>query len=387
MTQQHNDPFVVPTPGSDGDATGRPVDAAAGPLPPPPPVWAASAAPPMWTPPPPAAAVRVRRFGDPEYDVEQPYHRVLRTRSFRWWRPLLGLAVGLVALVVLQVVISVATLLPSILAGQLTLPADPEAAVAELVSDPLGLLTLNLSLASLIPAAMLALLVGHQMRPGWLGSVAGRLRWGYLTQCLGVGGVLYVAYLVLNAVLATAAGETGDISATGSPQWALALVVLLTTPLQAAGEEYAFRGYLFQVIGSWLRHPVVPALLTAILFALLHSENGDPGLAGYLFFFSFGLIAAALTYLTGGLEAAVVMHVVHNTVSLLLVTLLGGSPASSLDATTIPWTYVLATIAWMAAYAAVVVWVARRRGLATRTMRSLWSSGPAPGLASSFARG
>ncbi len=383
MNQRQNDPFVVPTSGVPGaPPSGAPV--------PPPPMWGAAAVPPPWGPPPPAVAARPGRFGVPEYDQAQPYHRILRTRTFRWWRPLVGIAVGLVALVVLQVAVSLATLLPSILGGQLTLSTEPEAAVAELVSDPLGLLTVNLSLAALIPAVMVALLVGHQMRPGWLGSVVGRLRWGYLAQCLGIGAVLYMGYLVLNAALSVVAGagaDAGDMSVIGSPQWGLALVVLLTTPLQAAGEEYAFRGYLFQVIGSWTRNPVVPALLTAVLFALLHSENGDPGLAGYLFFFSFGLVAAALTYFTGGLEAAVVMHVLHNTISLLLVTLLGGTPAASLDATTVPWTYVLATIAWMSVYSVVVVWVARRRGLANRTTRAPQPLGLPSGLAAPYVRG
>ena len=35
----------------------------------------------------------------------------------------------------------------------------------------------------------------------------------------------------------------------------LLLVVVLTTPLQSAAEEYLFRGYLSQAVAAWVRHP------------------------------------------------------------------------------------------------------------------------------------
>ncbi|MDF2498717.1 MAG: family intrarane metalloprotease protein, partial [Arthrobacter koreensis] len=48
------------------------------------------------------------------------------------------------------------------------------------------------------------------------------------------------------------------------------LVAVAVVPFQAAAEEYAFRGLLMQVIGSWLRHPAFAILLPVPLFVLGH---------------------------------------------------------------------------------------------------------------------
>ena len=82
------------------------------------------------------------------------------------------------------------------------------------------------------------------------------------------------------------------------------MIVVLTTPLQAAGEEYGFRGYLLQAFGSLFATARVDGgrvLVSATLFALAHGVQNFP-----LFFdrFMFGLIAGWLVIRTGGLEAA-----------------------------------------------------------------------------------
>ncbi len=174
------DPFAVP-PGPGPAGAQPPATPPAGyPAPPPggypvPPPGGYPVPPPGGYPVPPP-----RRRGLGEYDEAQPYHRVLRTRSYRAWRPLVGLLVMGVTFVVLSVVITLAGLLPLLLGDGLGAPEEAADLAAELVSDPLGLLTLNLSLAAFIPAAILGRLAGHQMRPGWLHSVVGRMRWTFL---------------------------------------------------------------------------------------------------------------------------------------------------------------------------------------------------------------
>ena len=85
--------------------------------------------------------------------------------------------------------------------------------------------------------------------------------------------------------------------------------MLLTTPLQAAGEEYAFRGYLLQAIGALTRRAWIALVLTSLLFAMAHGLQNFP-----LFFdrFMFGLIAGWLVIRTGGLEAGIALHVLNN---------------------------------------------------------------------------
>jgi membrane protease YdiL (CAAX protease family) len=291
---------------------------------------------------------------------------VLRTRTYRSWRPAVGLFVMIGTFLVVSTAITLVTLLPTIL-------ADPDPAlrsdelVGDVVSTPLGLLGVNLSLAVLIPAAMLGLLAGHQIRPGFLHSVMGRFRWGFLTLCLLVEGVVWLLTLPLTVLLA---GDTegvpapGDVGGLSLTQWLpFALVILLTTPLQAAGEEYGFRGYGLQALGAWVRNPWFAIIVTSVLFALAH---GGQSLPLFLDRLAFGVVAGLLTVRTGGLEAAIAFHVVNNMIILLLASA-AGQLEPSLTVSEAPWGLVVADVAGMALYTVVVLWLAHRRGLLTTT--------------------
>ena len=101
-------------------------------------------------------------------------------------------------------------------------------------------------------------------------------------------------------------------------------MVLLTTRLQAAGEEFAFRGLAARAVGSWFYSPavglVVSTAVTALLFMLVH-RAGDLRLnALYL---CLALTASMLTWRGGGLEAAIALHVVSNLTTMLFLPLLG----------------------------------------------------------------
>ena len=65
---------------------------------------------------------------------------------------------------------------------------------------------------------------------------------------------------------------------------------------------------------------LVAGLLTATLFSLAHLP---PDLPTFLDRFLFGLAASAVVWLTGGLEAAIVLHAVNNVIVFVLVGALG----------------------------------------------------------------
>lgn len=305
---------------------------------------------------------------------------MLRTRSYRGWRPLVGLLVMGVTFIVFNVVITLVGILPLLLGDGLGSPDEAADLAANLVSDPLGLLTVNLSLAAFIPAAILGLLAGHQLRPGWLHSVAGRMRWRFLAICLVVEVVILVVVQPLSALVAPdTAGAPTDVPAVSLAAWLpFAVVILLTTPLQAAGEEYAFRGYGLQALGAWVRTPWFGIILTALLFAAAH---GGQSLPLFLDRFAFGVVAGVLTVRTGGLEAAIAFHVVNNVVILLLASATGDL-APSLTVAEAPWSAVVVDVVGMVAFAAVALALARRMGLQTRTVPTPRPA-PWPGLVAS----
>jgi len=296
-----------------------------------------------------------------------PYHLVLRGGRPGWWRPVVGilsLVVG--ALVVAPLAWQVPFLLYFAASGQ-----DVATAAEKMIDfenpTPLGLAYLNIVLATAIPLTWLIIRALHGLLPRWLASVLPRLRWRYLLVCFGLAMLALIATIAVSAVLPAQgtgteiAGELNDFTRTTRD---FLLVVVLLTPLQAAGEEYAFRGYLAQAFGGIFSHPVPAVVAPSILFALAHGI----GQSAPIFFdrFAFGLVAGTLVILTGGLEAGIAMHVLNNWLAFGLA-LAFGDMGSSLNPTGGSWWSIPVTLTQSLVYLGLALVVARRMGLTTRT--------------------
>ena len=286
---------------------------------PPPPGWPYGPHP-YAAPPVPAGPSRpVTPPGAPPYDTPQPYALLMRARDWTWWRPLLGLLLFVVLYGVASLVLGLVVLVTGVV---------PDLALFDL-TDVAVLLITNISLIIAIPIVWLCWLVPHGLRIGWSSSVLGRLRWRlflpWTSRALATLGVAVAAGLLI-AVAATGVDITGPES---SFPWLL-LVVLTTTPLQSAAEEYVFRGYLSQMIAGWIGRPragaVVAAVVTAALFSAAHAP---PDVPTFLYRFAIGLALSAAVWLTGGLEASIALHAVNNVVIFLLVGVLGDGAAAA----------------------------------------------------------
>jgi uncharacterized protein len=295
-----------------------------------------------------------------------PYHLVLTAGRSGWWRYLIGLAVLLGGLLIVGPLV---VLIPFALyyVGASSDPIDSITALLD-TSDPTpaGLAYLNLSLAAAIPLTWFVVKVVHGLRPAWLSSIRPRLRWRFLVACLGVSVVALIATLLVAALL-PGQGETGDVSGelndfTSTTRDFLIVLVLLT-PLQAAGEEYAFRGYLTQAFGGWFHSRWVAVVASAFLFGLAHGV----GQSIPIFFdrFAFGLVAGILVVLTGGLEAGIAMHVLNNWLAFGLA-LAYGDMASTLTPTGGSWWSIPVTLTQSLVYLGLALLVARRMGLSDR---------------------
>lgn len=283
------------------------------------------------------------------------YHEFYRTPDWQWWRPVVAitslLAVGFTMAVVV---------------GFLAIAIDLESGMATIqdyadgVTTPMLFLSNNLTLASLIVVAILIHRLVFRQSSGWLSSVAGRFRWALTARWILVCAPIYLA--VLGVELAVSG--TADL-AIRPDTWFLLASVLLTTPLQAAGEEFAIRGLLGRAIGSAFAAErtgfVVQAVVTGVVFTSLHGA-GDPWLN--LFYFCFGVIASVLVWRTGGLEAAVALHVVNNLAGLIVVPFTGLDGLFDRDAGAgSPW--ILLQLAVVAGAAGLIVWQAKYLGLPT----------------------
>ncbi len=303
------------------------------------------APPPPVPPPPPRAPGRpVTPPGAPPFDTPQPYAWLMRARDWAWWRPLLGLLMFAVLYAVAAVLVVFVVVLTGVV---------PVADLLQL-TDPGVLLVTNASLIVAIPIVWAAWAVAHGMGRGWSGSVRGRIRWRLLRPLtwralatIGVGVVLTIGISLTDGPVTISGPD-------GSYVWLL-VVVLLTTPLQSAAEEFVFRGYLSQTIAAWFRTEragaVVAAVLTAALFSAAHAP---PDVLTFLDRFVFGLAASWVTRLTGGLEAAIVLHAVNNVVVFVLAGALGDGTGTALPSFGVALLVVLLDTVAMGSYVALV---------------------------------
>ncbi|MDN5861331.1 MAG: CPBP family intramembrane metalloprotease [Pseudonocardia sp.] len=245
----------------------------------------------------------------PIADLE--YHRTLRPVT-RWWRSLVGIVAAGAAYLILSIALtSVAILLDP---GSFAL-GQP---ISERPVTPMLLLAVNLA-----PALMIPVVIGLERllfgRSGRLHSVEGRLRWSWLRRLTLWLVPVFVLYGMLSSLVLPMQGGSGP-----ARDWALLLVIIVaTTPLQAAGEEYLFRGFLGRIVGAWLRSGrvalVVSTVLSSLVFMFAHGST-DPWLLGY--YLVFGAAMALVAWRTGGLEAPIAVHAVNNVILLVIAVLL-----------------------------------------------------------------
>lgn len=176
-----------------------------------------------------------------------------------------------------------------------------------------------LALAVLIPYCMLLqrLLYGLPFRS--LHSVAGRFRYGVFGRALLAFGPVLLVVVASGFLMA----PSESVPWTAFDLVAFFVIGMLVTPLAAAGEEYGFRGFMFRVVGGWARGArfgaVIGIVVPTVLFSLFHGSLDPFVLGSYLVLFG---SLAIVTWRTGGLETAVVLHAVYNVTALVLGTTL-----------------------------------------------------------------
>lgn len=265
------------------------------------------------------------------------YHRLARTERYRWWKPIVECVVFVLALAALWF---------------LLMPEIYELAGDEENGAP-GIIKLGLTLACLTPASLLAArVVGRPARSLLSVALKFRVRW-FLLCC-----AVTLAFIAVSTTVGLAVGPARG----GFVGWdhfaPLAIAVVLVIPLQASGEEFLFRGTLMQALGAWLRWPSVPIVITAVVFGAVHALP----LQGFIAITTFGLVAGWLTIRTGGLEAAVALHVLNNVAFFLIDAATGRADRWVTDLNKdITWTATAFDVALNVLYGVVIAKLYARR--------------------------
>ncbi|WP_395638788.1 lysostaphin resistance A-like protein [Pseudolysinimonas sp.] len=301
--------------------------------------------------------------------VELPYHRLYRAQpTYRWWRPLVAVLmtavffIGVSILVAIPVfVVVLATNAIDFLApsatDDLTTLITPDMARPWTLAFGLGSIILVLPL---IPVALrIAGIRPAGVRVSILHSVLFRLRWRWLAVTLIPAAVVWIATFAGQLAIGIAAGEELLPFSTDVPTYLLSvLIVVLLVPIQAATEEYLYRGVLMQSVGSWVRFAPVTIIVSAVLFGLSHAYD----FWGILTVIVMGVGFAVVTIRTGGLEAGIAMHTVNN-VAAFVVTGTGMFGPTGITEDTGGPAGLVAQIVTVVLWVLAVEWFARRHGI------------------------
>ncbi|MBL0747293.1 CPBP family intramembrane glutamic endopeptidase [Nocardioides baculatus] len=304
-------------------------------------------------------------------DFRPRYHELHRVGRPGEWRSIVGALLLLVLVFGIVPIVAGGVFFAGLMLAGYTV--DEATAVLDVTAEatPAGLALLNIVIAAAIPLTFAVTWWFHRLKPRWVSSVRPRLRWGYLLLCLPLAVVALVASVGVGLLLPLAPGEApvGEVNEFSSQTRDFLLVILLLTPLQAAGEEYLFRGYLTQAFGS-IRgisrrtSDIIAVLGPALIFALFHGLSQD--LPVFFDRFAFGVVAGILVIRTGGLEAAIAMHVLNNFLAFGLALAFGDLTTALNASGGSSWWMILSTLTQSLVYLGLAMWVAKALGVSTQ---------------------
>lgn len=107
------------------------------------------------------------------------------------------------------------------------------------------------------------------------------------------------------------------------PFLTLFFIAIIMVPLQTSFEEYFFRAYLMQGIGTAVGNRWLPLIVTSVVFGSLHFFNPEVTKLGniiMIYYIGTGFMLGILTLMDEGLELALGFHAANNLVASLLVT-------------------------------------------------------------------
>lgn len=191
-------------------------------------------------------------------------------------------------------------------------------------------------------------------------SVFSRFRFSLFARALFI---ILPVFIVMNVVGSFLLPTQSVVWVQSEALWMLAGTLLLV-PLQATGEEFGLRGLVFRVAGSWGRGPrtslVLGIAVTGIAFAALHLAM-DPWL--WAWYFLLAITTCLITWRSGGIEIAIVLHVAFNTLNYVFAVGTSGDLSGASDRSgansTIAVSLILPALIFIAT--TIVVWFRTRR--------------------------
>lgn len=308
-----------------------------------------------------------------------PFGSSYRTPRTRWWKGAVSIVVVIAAMLIFSLVLSIGAVIVDMLLGMQDVEALTEGRIS---MTPAVLAATNLSLVAGAGVALVAHRWINGVKIGYFHSVAPGLRWRWLLISFAIVAPVYLLFAASSFLDPTYQSLTFS-----GTTLAFLCIIILTTPLQAAAEEYMFRGVVQRSVGGWFRSNrwgfVVGTAVSATVFSAAHFAADIWLIVYYLLF---GVLLSILTQRTGGLESAIAIHTANNVFLLIVASLADQMDAGFDRSAGVGGPVMLVPLIILAVIVAGLSWFAKRRKL-TRTTGGAdtaaeAAAAPGPGLAS-----
>jgi membrane protease YdiL (CAAX protease family) len=189
-------------------------------------------------------------------------------------------------------------------------------------------------------------LINTKSRINWIRILKGAVIW------LSILGILTLISFLINP-------ESYKVTFNPNTFGILLILSLVAFPIQASFEEVFFRGYLMQGFGLLSKKPIVPILVTSIIFGIGHISNGTNmtlSVFPLIETIIIGIMLATITLGEDGIETAIGIHIINNLYAVLIVSASGGifgDLPSILTTSSDPYSDIIVTI--IAAVIAIII--------------------------------
>ncbi len=231
-------------------------------------------------------------------------------------RYLLGVIIIIMAVIIGQIPLTVAILMK----GGLDVVGMDEAKMLGMLESNLSLFLLLLTFAVGLAALFFVVKYIHYQPIKSVTTTRKKVDWGRFFFAFGLVAIFSIGVTTFDYF---SNPEDYVVNFKAAPFFIMLIIAVIMIPLQTSFEEYFFRGYLMQGIGTLVRNKWVPLIVTSVVFGGLHFFNPEVTKLGniiMIYYIGTGFLLGIMTLMDEGMELALGFHAGNNLVTAVLVT-------------------------------------------------------------------
>lgn len=236
--------------------------------------------------------------------------------KYDFWRYLIGVVIIIIAVIAGQIPLGVAVLLE----GGYEMVNMTEMQMLQLLDSNLSLFLILLSFAAGLGAIFFVVKVLHRQPIKALTTSRKKMDWGRFFFAFGLVAIFAIATTLVDYY---SNPQDYVVNFQPKPFFIMLVIAVIMIPLQTSFEEYLFRGYLMQGIGTLFKNRWSPLIITSLIFGGLHFFNPEVTKLGNIIMFYYigtGFLLGIMTLMDDGMELALGFHAGNNLITAVLVT-------------------------------------------------------------------